>query len=187
LSGWIGLTLVPGVPQLCTGVSIVRRCVIETFEFAGAPTAGVRSRVESVLLVSGVIIALAYVASAVPAVTPRTLAAANFATSSMAVHSTQLEAPVAALAEAPSRGPLRVYFMQPVPYENGLPVFRGYVHNEHVTRLSNLRMEITYADGAVVTYPIAVALAPSEQITFEFRTTRADLPRQPKFFFSMSR
>jgi hypothetical protein len=155
-------------------------------EVAGAPTAGVRSRVGSVLLVSGVVIALAYVAGAVPVVTPGVLAA-NFATSAIAVHSTQLEAPVAAPAEAPSRGPLRVYLMQPVPYENGRPVFRGYVRNEHVSRLSNLRMEITYADGAVVTYPIAVALAPSEQITFEFRPTRADLPMQPKFFFSMSR
>jgi hypothetical protein len=160
---------------------------LRTLEFAG-PSPRVRGRVVSALLVSALAVALAYVASALPPVDPAA-PAANLEASRAITRSTQVEEPIAAApADAPSRGPLlRVYLMQPVPYEGGLPVFQGYVRNDHASNLSNLRMEITYADGSVATYPIAAALAPGEQVTFEFRSTRTDLAAQPKFFFSFSR
>ena len=159
---------------------------MRALDIAQAPRR-VRAPALSALLVGLIVVALVYIAVSLADTRPMQ-EAADLNTSLLSSRATHVEAPLAAApADAPSRGPLRVFFVQPVPYESGLPIFRGYVRNDHSSDLSNLRMEITYADGAVATYPIVDALAPGEQASFEFRGRRADLSTQPKFLFSMSR
>jgi hypothetical protein len=53
-----------------------------------------------------------------------------------------------------------------------------------IAKISNVRLEITHAEGSVTRHLIATTLAPGERVTFDFRETSPNVQWPPRFFSS---
>lgn len=147
-----------------------------------------RAWILAVVIIAAVALAAAYAASGSREESRATQTASTRAEAA-SLRSVEVETlPLGASDSTTARSPLlRVYLAQPLTYEAGLPIFRGYVQNDYSSNLTNVRLEVTHADGSIARYAIAATISPGERVAFEFRETRSDLQGLPKFFFLMSR